>query len=381
MAALTEKKIAALKYKGKFYDVRDGIVPGMIVRVRASKKEFMVSARDSAGKPVRKPLGVFPAMSLDAAREQALAMRKAISGNDGTASGSFFDVSRMWFRRHVLTKKLRSSTEIERTLRNHLKAWDDRPFESITRRDIAQRLDEIEDTAGPCAADKTLATISRVCAWYETRHDHYRSPVVRGMRRSDNKARDRILTDDEIRKLWEVTEDGHVYSAMIRMMLLTGQRKEKVQTMRWSDIEGSTWTVPQAERGKGTGKALVLPEGAMAVLQAQPYLDYVFPGRTKYFNGLSKAQRTLAARCEFSEPWTPHDLRRTARSLMARAGVSDTVAERVLGHAIAGVQGIYNRHAYDQEKAQALVALDNLITEIRQGKTTVIPLAKHRKTA
>ncbi len=387
MTALTEKKIAALKWTGKHKHIRDGMVPGLFVQVRASKKLFVVSARDRSGKQLWRTVGTVGSISLDAARRQAMAMRQAITGSTSDAGGpaTFFNVSRMWFRRHALKKGLVTAPEIERTLRNHLSVWDERLFESITRSDITELLDGIEDTAGPVAADKTLATISRICVWHQTRHNHYTSPVVRGMKRSEAKARDRILSDDEIKKLWEVTGNlpdreqpySHPYDSMIRMMLLTAQRREKVMTMRWSDIEDGVWAVPHEDRQKGVGGRLKLPPMALSELERRPRLlgnDYVFAGRQRFFNGLSRAHTALVELCGFH--FTRHDLRRTARSLMARSGVSPHVAERVIGHSIKGVEGIYDRHTYDAEKAEALARLEQQLRAAVDGVGNVLVLPR-----
>ena len=391
MAALTEKKIEALKWTGKHRHVRDGMVPGLFVQVRASKKLFVVSARDRSGKQLWRTVGTVGGMSLETARKQAMAMRQAITGaSDDTGPATFFSVSRMWFRRHVVAKKLHTAAEIERTLRNHLSVWDDRPFESITRRDVANLLDKIEDTAGPAAADKTLATVSRICGWHQTRHDHYTSPVVRGMKRGQSKARDRILTDDEIRKLWAVTGElpdadlpySHPYYSMIRMLLVTAQRREKVMTMHWSAIADGVWTVPHEDGQKGVGGRLELPSLALTELDRRPRLagnDYVFAGRSRYFNGLSRAHNALVDLCGFH--FTRRDLRRSARSLMARAGVPQHTAERLLGHVQGGVVGVYDRFSYDAEKADALTRLDGVLQSILAGDSAVVSLAAKRKSA
>ena len=104
---------------------------------------------------------------------------------------------------------MRSARRISRDLDRYiLPAWGNRGFAGIKRGDVAELLDSIEDSAGPVAADKVLAHISKLCNWYATRHDNYSSPVVKGMRRSNPKerARERILNDDEIRTVWKAAE-------------------------------------------------------------------------------------------------------------------------------------------------------------------------------
>jgi len=169
------------------------------------------------------------------------------------------------------------------------------------------------------------------------------------MRRSDPKARarSRILNDDEIRTIWKAAEENGVFGAFVRMSLLTGQRAGKIQCMKWEHIENGVWHIPAEAREKGNAGDLVLPDMALDILKNVPRFasgDYVFT-----YNGTTPLTDSnkwrFAAKVDIA-PWVIHDLRRTARSLMARAGVRPDVAERVLGHVIRGVEGIYDRHSY-----------------------------------
>jgi integrase len=138
--------------------------------------------------------------------------------------------------------------------------------------------------------------------------------------------------------------------------------------MQWNDIQGDVWTIRTELKEKGNPGTLKLPKVALEILGALPRFvgnPYVFAGRKGAFALLDNGRykRDFDAKCGVTG-WRLHDLRRTARSLMSRAGVQSEHAERVLGHAIGGVEGIYNRHAYDVEKAAALDKLAALITEI-----------------
>jgi integrase len=100
-----------------------------------------------------------------------------------------------------------------------------------------------------------IAIIRKVMNWQASRTDDFVSPVVRGMARTQEKARDRVLTDDEIRKVWG-TGNG-MFGAYVRFLLLTAARRNEVAHMTWAEIEGSDWTLP-ARRNK-TGVDLVRP--------------------------------------------------------------------------------------------------------------------------
>jgi integrase len=161
--------------------------------------------------------------------------------------------------------------------------------------------------------------------------------------------------------------DGY-YGAAIRFLLLTGQRNQKVGSMRWDDIQDGVWTIRTEDREKGNPGKLKLPGVALEVLNALPRFasnPYVFAGREGHFTGLTNGnyKAKFDAKCGV-KGWRIHDLRRTARSLMSRAGIQSEIAERVLGHTITGVEGIYNRHQYFDEKAEALTKLAALIEQI-----------------
>ena len=233
---------------------------------------------------------------------------------------------------------------------------------------MSQRLlDHVVEHAGPVAADTTLSVVRSICNWYTTRNEDYVSPIVPGMRRSVPKERagTRILSDDEIRAVWKQAELNGNFGALIRLLLLTGQRREKVASMKWSDVSvDGTWVIAAEKREKGNAGELVLPEQALEIIRRRPRPDgnpYVLAGQgTTHFKGYGTGKRLFDAKVKIPA-WRLHDLRRTARSLLSRAGVSSDHAERVLGHAIRGVEGIYDRHSYRDQKADALRKLAGLI--------------------
>jgi integrase len=369
---LTDKGIGRLQPKEKSYLQADPQTPGHFIRVLPTGgKSFVVVARAPTGKQVWATVGRVGVMSLDEARELARSTMRAIRrGEDRAGPEGFRTVADKWFKRHVEGRGLRTAGDIRRYLdREIIPAFEKLPFRSIRRGDITRLLDKIEDEAGPVAADKALAHISKLCAWYATRHDDYTSPVVKGMRRSNPKerARDRILSDDELRAVWAAAETSGTYGAFIRILLLTAQRSTKVRTMKWADLEGGVWTISTEDREKGNAGKLRLPPEALEIIEAQPcFADnpYVFAGRGDGpIGGLSKYKDALDAKAPIAH-WTIHDLRRTSRSLMSRAGVGEEIAERVLGHAQEVVVGIYNRHDYADEKADALRKLATLIGTI-----------------
>jgi integrase len=376
---LTDKGVQALKPRAARYAEPDPELRGLFVRVQPSgSKSFVVVARDPYGKQIWATIGAADVLRIEEARDTAREVIKRIRAGmpafeaPPVKPDSFADVSSDWLKRHVQANGLRSQNEIERCLGMYvLPAWKDRDFISIRRGDVTRLLDHVQDQHGARQADYVLAITRAIANWHASRHDDYVSPFTRGMRRTDpaTRKRARILDDAEIKLIWQAAEGGGRFGAILRLLLLTAQRREKVSAMQWVDVSvDGTWTVPADPRAKGTGGALVLPVAAIDIIRAQPRLGdnpHVFAGSGMGpFSGFSKAKRELDAKLPHMPQWQLHDLRRTARSLMARAGVRPDVAERVMGHAIAGVEGVYDRHSYRDEKTDALKRLAGLVATI-----------------
>jgi integrase len=374
--SLTDKQIHALKFpKRTTVPITD--TPGLYLRCTPNGvKTFVAVARDLNGKQHWLTIGRTDEITLDTARSKAAGEVRAIKSGAATAKlNSFQTIADEWFKRVVEAKAYITAANKRRYLDNHiLPVLGARDFTGIKRIDIAQLLDGIEDTSGPAAADEALSIVRAIGNWYATRNDDYVSPVVRGMKRNDAKSRDRVLTDDEIRQLFGF--ETNATTSICKLLLLTGQRRTTVAAMRWEDIALDVWSIPNGGRQKGTGGELVLPEVALAIINAQPRFagPWVFPGAgSSHFKSYSVHKAVLGV------DWRFHDLRRTARSLMSRAGVMPHIAERVLGHAINGVEGIYDRHSYAQEKAHALKALASVIDSILAPPAdNVVPIASKR---
>jgi integrase len=383
---LTDAGVAALKPRGKrYYVVHDPELRGLYVKVEPTgTKTFLTVTRDPNGKQVWKKVGpangAGTALSIEDARGQA---RIALAQTRKSAPVTFEDVAQQWLKRHVRLNGLRSEQEITRLLRVHVfPGWKGRAFLSIRRSDVTALLDHVQDHHGARQADYVLNVVRSIMNWYATRHDDYTPPIVRGMRRQNPQAqaRARILGDDEIQVIWKAAEANGTFGGIIRLCLLTAQRSRKVTTMRWADVSlDGEWTIPAEAREKGTAGSLVLSDAALAIIRAQPRMGsnpFVFAGRGEgAFAGFSQAKARFDGKLPTLPQWVLHDLRRSARSLMARAGIRSDVAERVMGHLISGVEGVYDRHTYREEKADALRRLAALIeTIICPPTSNVLPL-------
>ena len=265
--------------------------------------------------------------------------------------------------------RLRSWREYDRMLKQLvLPSWGSRSITDIKRSDVTVLLDAVEASRSAALADHVLAVIRKLFNWHAARDERFSSPLVRGMARTSltARARDRVLSAEELSAIWHALENTpYPFGPFFQLLLLTAQRRDEVAQMRWSEIVGDLWTIPR-ERYK-TGRANVVPLTApvLQILGAVPRAGpFVFSttGRTP-ISGFSNAKEALDLRSGVTG-WRLHDLRRTARSLMSQAGVRGEIAERVLGHAIPGVAGVYDRHSYVQEKRSALSKLAGVVDSI-----------------
>lgn len=386
---LTDKMAAALPRKRKRYILADPELRGHYVRVPPQGPCVFAAVARYSGTQVWATLGTADVLKIDEARDKAREAIKRIKAGlsafepPPVQPDTVADVAATWLKRHVEAKGLRTGDEMRRVFEYYvLPHWRDHAFASIRRSDIAVLLDSIEDKHGAWVADSVLAVLRAMASWFATRHDDYTPPFVRGMKRvaAHDRKRSRILSDDELRAVWKAAEaDEGPFGAFVRVLLLTSQRREKCATMKWSSVsEDGTWTIPTEAREKGNPGSLKLPPLAMAIINAQPHLagsPFVFTGRhNKAFAGFSRRHDAFKARCGVAN-WSLHDLRRTARSLMARAGVPTEHAERVLGHARGVIEETYNVHSYGPEKAAALAKLAALIETIVRGEPgNVVPM-------
>lgn len=386
---------------------------GFGARVRNGRASFVYEYRPGGGGRAfnkrRLTIGAYPDLTVDRARTEATKLAGAVkAGRDPAAdrdaarheaarvkaNGGPLTIARLAdaFIERYARRRNRSWAEYRRILDVYVKpVWGNRPVEGIRRADVNGLLDRVEDHNGAVMADHVLAIVRKMFAWHAARDDAFNSPIVRGMARTKprERARDRTLTDAEIRAVWRAAEAAPLpYGALVRTLLLTGQRRDEVASMRWGEVVGDVWTIP-AERYK-TKRANVVPltDDVRAILDSLPRIavedgtvagTFVFStSGSKPFSGFSKAKTALDAACGVTG-WTLHDLRRTARTLMVRANVRPDVAERVLGHVIGGVAGVYDRHDYLAEKRHALEALAGEVRRIlAEPPGNVVPIRRTR---
>jgi integrase len=296
--------------------------------------------------------------------------RQQIAEAKAAESGTLEAVAREYFKRYgrqIRTMGQRKAT-FERSIFPKLGKMQ---IGQIRRQDINRLLDHVEDTRGPQAADQCLTFLSGLFSWYAARVDDFKSPLVRAMRRvkQAERARQRVLTDDEIRAIWAATDKPWAFAALVRFLLLSAARRNEAAKMQWGELDprDGTWAISARRYKTKTDMLLPLSKAALEVLAALPRFEgcpHVFTndGR-RPLGGFSRLKASLDKACGVVG-WTLHDCRRTARTLMSRAGVPTDHAGRALGHALGGVRGVYDRHSFKREKQAALEALAKEIAAI-----------------
>jgi integrase len=352
-------------------DYFDTQVSGLAFRVSKWDRKSWTLHYSLGGTRKRLTFGSYPALSLAQARTRADEAKAAIAEGHVpslAATETLKDICELYLAREG--DKLRNTKWRKGVFDRHVYPnLGARPIAEIRRSEIVRLLDQIEEGSGPAMATQTLALIRKVMNWYATRSDDFLSPIVRGMARTERseQARDRILTDDELRKVW--TTNNGVFSDYVRFLLLTAARRNEAAQMTWAEVDGRDWTLPAARNKTGVDLVRPLSRQAQAILAALPKAgQFVWSthGGAVPIGGFAQFKRRFDAASR-TEGWAIHDLRRTARSLMSRAGVPTDHAERCLGHVIGGVRGVYDRHAYHAEKQQAFEALAALIERIVSG--------------
>lgn len=283
-------------------------------------------------------------------------------------------------------KKMRSGPDRYATLkRSVFPEIGARPIGEIKKSEIVKLLDKIEDESGPVMADRTLALIRVIMNWHAARDDDFRSPIVRGMSRAKPKerARKRTLTDEEIRDIWAALDKADVpraYPPFVKALLLCAVRRNEAAQMSSAEFDGDLWTIPGERYKTKLDHVVPLSAQAKALIGEKPedfkgnsWFVFSTTGGTKPFSGFSKTKKALDAKIAERRKaedrpamprWTLHDLRRTARTLMSRTKVPAEHAERALGHVIGGVEGVYDRYEYLDEKRAAFKKLAELVDVI-----------------
>lgn len=370
---LTELAIRKLSPKGGArIEVWDDKMPGFGVRVSPRGTRSFVLMYYVAGRKRRLTLGRFPTMSLAKARQRAHEVLATIADGgtpelpEKSAVIHFATVVDEFVVGHCARHNRASHAhETERLLRARFAStWGERDIRSITRGEVLLVLDAAVAEGHSSTANHALAAVRKLFNWALERGLVDASPCTGISRPAPARARERVLSAVELGAVWHGARSlSAPFSQIVRLLVLTAQRRGEVAGMRWSEIDwtNAVWNIPAERTKNGRAHAVPLSPLALDVLKSAPKIHdtFVFPARGNDAatpSGFSKTKRRLDEYASVSD-WTLHDLRRTAATHLAGMGVAPHVIERILNHTtgtLGGVAGIYNRFQYLPEMRAAL---------------------------
>ena len=276
-----------------------------------------------------------------------------------------------WRTGHLSERSASYQAEAPKRLRTALARWLDLPARSLDRTAAVEALDNVKANYGPVAANRVRA-YGRACfGWAMRRGTIPENPFGAVPKPAQEQARERVLADAELGRVWLACDGlGEPWRSIFRLLVLTGQRRGEVAGMRWSELAldpaaPAVWALPGVRTKNGQAHDVPLSGPACELIQGTPRFQgcpFVFSqGRATAPSGFGKAKARLDELlvAEPIPPWTLHDLRRTVATGLQRLGVRLEVTEAVLNHisgSRAGIVGVYQRHAWTQEKRAALKA-------------------------
>jgi integrase len=392
---LTAKRVKALKpEEGRRFalDVPDGHVQGLNLVVHPTGRKSWAFRYRFEGKQKRITFEKrYPELSLGEARAEARGYLERLERGEDPAAATTIEESKPdptltrvviaeYLARYV-RPRARTAREIGRVLeREAVDRWGGLPVSNIGRADLLRALDGIVDRGSEAMANKTLRVLRRFFSWCVERGYIEASPAAGLKAPSVERSRDRVLTEEELGEVWRASgELGYPNEPLVRLLILTAQRRGEVASMRWRDVDlnAGLWTLPREAVKSGRVHDVPLSPPVVALLAGLPRFtkgDYVLTTTSgeKAVNGFSKAKARIdaeilkareeaAAGAKVKPPpgWTMHDLRRSAATHMAKANVAPHVLAALLNHSpgrTLGISAVYIRHRYQEERRAALEA-------------------------
>lgn len=382
---LSTKYVDALPpANGKRYEARDALIPGLHIRVSVTGAKVWYVGTRIDGRVRRIRLGPYPLLSLADARKAAASLLRDVQ------LGRFADPDEQP-RTPTLGEIVPQFIEIYAKPRN--RAWRDTksalrkfaplngtPVDRIKRADVVRVMDTLMASGPSPGANRALAALKKLMNWCVDRGVIEVSPIVGLAKPAKEVARERVLNDRELAACWHAAHaDGYPFAAFAQLLILTAQRRGEVAGMRWSelDLDEATWTIPGKRTKNATTHVVPLAAAAIDILCEAPRFlgsDLVFTTNgTTPISGFGRLKRRLDNAVGLdAEDWRLHDIRRTVATNMAKMGIQPHIIEAVLNHKtgiVSGVAAIYNRHAYLDEKRDALEKWAKRLADLVDGRS------------
>jgi integrase len=371
---LTDHRIKLLRPESGqagWSDIGDGGCRGLMLRLSPRGEKVWALRVLINGKRSRHLLGGYPAVTLAEARQRAIAYqagardgarpaeldarREAEAMTVSIAHARYIDALRNGLS--ARTVKLKEGMFVD-----HIKPIAGmRLLRKVRRADVVEVVDKVRAKGLAVQANRVFSELMALLRWAEQRGLIDGVPSFQKFKTKE-RHRARTLTDPEIKAVWTIADDlGDLTRDFLRLLLLTGQRRDEVRLMTWEevDLDAELWTIPAARYKTRVVQAVALSPAALKILRARWTPDasgYVLPGRkaSQPFNGAASAMRRLRKVLLRGGDFTIHDLRRTCRTGLARLGVDELTAELVIGHRPQGLLKVYDQHARMDERRDAL---------------------------
>jgi integrase len=385
----------------------DKEVPGLALRITANDVRtwtlfYRIHRRQRCLKVGRYPdLGLADARELARGRRALVAKGGDPAGDRQTARNAptFGELTDLYLKLHAQpNKKASSCAEDKRMIESELASWKRRAVRDVTRLDVQNLLDAIVARGARVQANRVRALISKLFNFGVEREIVELNPVLtgRGVKRpTKERSRERVLSPDEIRAIWNACSTQRCrVAAWFRLRLTTAQRGSELLRMRWQDVDGEWWTIPGEFTKNGTPHRVYLNPSSRSILEVLQKPDdavWVFPTpaiadyeeererleKQDLMGDYRHVARRVASKTRANvRDFQGRDLRRTAATYMTASGVSRDVVKRVLNHAegYSDITAVYDRYSYDREKKSAMDVWDRTLTAILEGKKTDIAL-------
>jgi integrase len=408
MPKLTPQQVAGLKLPAGKTDALyfDDAVPGLALRLReGGKKSWVFQYRSGGAKQRRLTVGAASALTPHEARKRAALLHAEVKlGRDpagdkskarARASETFGAILPLFLGRQKERLRPRAFVEVERHLKTHAKRLHHLPLADIARRDVAGVLTAVTAKLSGASANRVRSSLSGFFSWAIREGLLDTNPAAWTERREES-ARTRLLSDEELREIWAALHED-AYGAIIRLLILTGARREEIGGLRWSEVnlDDGLITLPPGRTKNHRAHEILLNAPAAAILRARPRLtwpdgspcDLVFGRGQRGFSDWVGAKIDLdtriaearqAAKIKAIPPWTLHDFRRLISTTMHdRLSIAPHIVEAILGHVghRAGTAGRYNLATYRSEKAAASALWAEHVAARTEGrKAAIVPL-------
>lgn len=316
------------------FDILDAACPGLVLRVSPTRKTWL---RRADGK--RTSIGTYPSVTLAEARKTCAEMR-----DSGTKAVTVEEAVNRFVKAHAV--HLKSGDQLEWILHKHVVPHiGSRAVASISRADVAGLMRKVQgddSTKRVRITNRVRGSLSRLLRWAVSEGLSPSNPAAMIERRLGEKSRDRVLTDEELRAVWLACEDVWPFGDIVRLLILTGQRRDEVEGIHWDEINApaALWRLPAARMKAGRSHAVPLSSPALYLLCGGCIGARAFGGRP--FRSWSTAKAKLD-KASNTTGWVLHDIRRTVASGMVRLGVGRDIVAQVLGHVAPGATSVYVR--------------------------------------